>query len=236
MSYTIPPMLYRLTLALAVFWPVSSIDQQVKETCDFLVEEVVTNYPNDDASLAFTLAIAAPEYIRYRELSNLMEVQALRLMYAALGSGQVDFSVGYFQMKPSFIETLEDEIRKDEQLQNEYADLIGFYASDATGIRQERIDRILNIEYSVKYLQAFEQLIKKQYAAELEGLTDQQSLHFIATAYNLGLGKSGSAIRLYQTKQNFPHGPNFNGDQHAFGDISIRIYSQLNKLLCIPNH
>lgn len=236
MSYTIPPMLYRLTLALAVFWPVSSIDQQVKETCDFLMEEVISRYPKADTSFAFTLSIAAPEHIRYREVSNLMEVQALRIMYAELGSGQVDFSVGYFQMKPSFIEALEVEIRNDEQLQNEYADLIGFYASDAAGIRQERIDRILNLEYSVKYLQAFEELIKKQYATELNGLTIKQTLHFIATTYNLGLGNSGSAIRNYQNKQNFPHGPHFNGDQHAFGDISIRIYSQLNKLLCTPNH
>lgn len=236
MSYTILPMLYRLTLALAVLWPVSSMDQQVRETCDFLMTEVLSNHPEADSTLAFTLAIAAPEHIRYRELSNLMEVQALRLMYAELGSEQVDFSVGYFQMKPSFIEELEVEIRNDEALQIEFADLIGFYASNATGIRQERIDRILDLDYCIKYLQAFEKIIKLQYSRELNGLDTNQTLHFMATAYNLGLGKSGEAIRKYQSKQNFPHGSHFDGEQHAFGDLSVRIYSQLNKLLCIPNH
>lgn len=229
-------MLYRLTLALAVFWPVQSMDREIEETCHFLITEVVSNNPDAETSLAFTLSIAAPEHIRYRELSNLMEVQALRLMYAELGSEQIDFSVGYFQMKPSFIETLEVAIRNDEAMQNEFSDLIGFYASDAAGIRQERIDRILNIEYCVKYLQAFEGLMRQQHADELQGLTGQESLHFMATAYNLGLGQSGATIRKYQSKQNFPHGPHYQGDQHAFGDLSVRIFSQLNKLLCIPNH
>lgn len=236
MSYIIPPMLYRLTLLLAIVWPVSSIDEQVMETCEFFINEVIDEKNQTDASLAFTLSIAAPEYIRYRELSNLMEVQALRLMYAELGSEQVDFSVGYFQMKPSFIETLETKIRDDEVLQNEFADLIGFYSSNHAGIRQERIDRILDVKYCVRYLQAFEQLVRENYAKDLEGLTLRQSLHFMATAYNLGFGQSGEAIQKYQSKQNFPHGPHYTGDQYAFGDLSVRIYSQLNKLLCIPNH
>lgn len=235
MSYTIPPMLYRLTLLLAIIWPASSMDEQVNETCEFLISEVILK-GQTDASLAFTLSIAAPEYIRYRELSNLMEVQALRLMYAELGSEQVDFSVGYFQMKPSFIEMLEVEVRNDEVLQTEFADLIGFYSVDASGIRQERIDRILDIKYCILYLKAFEALVRKKYAMELEGMTIPQSLHFMATAYNLGLDQSGSVIKKYQSKQNFPHGPHYTGDQHAFGDLSVRIYSQLNKLLCIPNH
>ncbi len=228
-------MLYRLTLLLAIIWPASSIDEQVKETCEFLISEVIPK-GQTEPSLAFTLSIAAPEYIRYRELSNLMEVQALRLMYAELGSEQVDFSVGYFQMKPSFIETLEVAIRKDEVLQTEFAELIGFYSSDATGIRQERIDRILDVKYCIRYLQAFEALAWKNYAIELEGLTIQQSLHFMATAYNLGLDQPGKVIKKYQSKQNFPHGSHYTGNQHAFGDLSVRIYSQLNKLLCIPNH
>lgn len=236
MSYTIPPMLYRLTLALAVFWPISSMDQEIEETCHFLITEIVSNYPDSETSLAFTLSIAAPELIRYRELSNLMEVQALRLLYAELGSEHIDFSVGYFQMKPSFIEDLEVAIRNDDAMRNKYADLIGSYASGEADIRQERIDRILNIEYCVKYLQAFEQLMRQQHAVELQGRTLKESLHFIATAYNLGLGQSAATIRKYQSKQNFPHGPHYQGDQHAFGDLSVRIFSQLNKLLCIPNH
>ncbi len=227
-------MLYRLTLAVAMLWQASSIDQKIQETCDFLKQEVIATQP--DLSLVYTLSIAAPEYIRYRELSNLMEVQALRLMYAELGSEQVDFSVGYFQMKPSFIEDLEMRIQNDEALRIEFSDLIGYYASNASEIRQARIDRILDIEFCIRYLEAFEQVIRLDCAADLKGLTKEEALHFMATAYNLGLGQSGETIKNYQSKQNFPHGSQYQGAQYAFGDLSIRIYSQLNKLLCIPNH
>ena len=227
-------MLYQLTFALACLWPVSSIDPKIEETCQFLINEVLTE--NCEPSLIFSLSIAAPEHIRYQELSNLMEVQALRLLYAELGSEQVDFSVGYFQMKPSFVETLEDRIRNDEALQDQYADLIGYYASELSAIRQERIDRILNVKYCKRYLMAFEQILRKEYKADLDPLSPKEQLHFMATAYNMGWGHSTKDIQTYQTRKRFPYGAGYIGEQHAFGDLSIRIFDHLNKLLCIPNH
>lgn len=229
-------MLYRLTLALALFWLKAPIDLQLQETCEFLSQEVLATHTATDAALIFNLSIAAPEYIRYRELSNLMEVQALRLMYAELGSAHVDFSVGYFQMKPSFIEGLEAAIGNEATLQKKYKELTDFSTSDASAIRSERINRILDIQYDIRYLQAFADLMRLRHPDMLQGACDQEALHFMATAYNLGLDSSLQDIRQYQSQKNFPYGSQYEGEQFAFGDLSIKIYSQLNNLLCISNH
>lgn len=229
-------MLYQLTLLTAFLWPVQSIESKIEGACQMLVEEVLPLVEDQDSSVVFSLSIAAPEFLRYQELSNLMEVQALRLMYAEFGSEKMDFSVGYFQMKPSFIEALEKEILRDENLTYSFSDLISFTSHNPSDRRQSRIDRILSLRYCFRYLIAFERIARSQYASELDGLTVEEQLQFLATAYNMGLGSTGEEVRNYQSKEHFPYGSGYKGEQYAFGDLSIRIYDQLNKLLCIPSH
>ncbi len=48
-------------------------------------------------------AVVFPELMRYNLLQNLIETEALELLYIQAGSKQIDFSIGNFQMKPSFV-------------------------------------------------------------------------------------------------------------------------------------
>jgi len=154
---------------------VSAIDKQVEKVCEFLWEEVIEE-PN--ASTFFTLSIAAPEVIRFHRLSDLMEVQALRLLYADLGSDKVDFSVGLFQMKPSFIEELEKRLKEDLVLSRSFEGLIEYAANSPAEIRASRIDRILDPCQSQQYLKAFVGLMQKEHQGFLSCATDEAQVRF----------------------------------------------------------
>ena len=53
------------------------------------------------------LAVVFPEIVRYSDLEDLIQIRALKVLYVQYGRKYADFSVGHFQMKPSFIEQLE---------------------------------------------------------------------------------------------------------------------------------
>ncbi len=228
-------MIHHCFLAAVLLWSGSDINFKVSEASRFLAEEVLTQHEDFDPTLIFTVSIGAPEYIRFSELSDLMEVQALRLMYEKLGSDEIDFSVGYFQMKPSFIEALETRLTCNDALASKYQSLLEFSSESEAVIRSERIDRILDSHYCLWYLQAFADVMNKEHGSVLACLSTKEKLRYLATAYNLGFGYSPSEIIEYQEKQNFPYGHRYRGEQYAFGELSVSIYDQLNKLLCISN-
>lgn len=225
-------MRFFVTIFLTIFFSGFELDKKIDSASNFLLNEVLTTY---DSASVFTVSIAAPEVIRYHELSNLMEVQALRLMYAELGSDEVDFSVGFFQMKPSFIEELEDRLSQNLELSKKYSLLLQFQATKLSEIRQERIDRILNPGFSQVYLNAFVDLMQKEHEQLFSCLQIKEQLQFLATAYNMGFGFNTQSILNYQRKQHFPYGSSFKGEQYAFGKLSVKIFDHLNNLLCASN-
>ena len=80
-------------------------------------EEVVTAEPvanpswqetwrSFDVDPLLAEAVVWPETVRYRKLQDLMETAANYGSYITTGKGP-DYSIGIFQMKPSFVEDLE---------------------------------------------------------------------------------------------------------------------------------
>ena len=65
------------------------------------------------------------------------------------------------------------------------------------------------------------------YAKTLASLTTEDRLKFLGTVYNLGFGYSAAFISTYTEKEYFPFGPNYEGDQFAFGALSVDIYREL---------
>ncbi len=59
----------------------------------------------------YVKSIVFPETIRYNTFKAFFETSSLELLYINNGSEAVDFSIGYFQMKPSFIEELEVAVK-----------------------------------------------------------------------------------------------------------------------------
>ena len=56
------------------------------------------------------MAIVFPELIRYNTVFDAIEINSLKYLYVSEGKDYADFSVGYFQMKPSFAEMVEQDL------------------------------------------------------------------------------------------------------------------------------
>ena len=68
---------------------------------------------NTGLPIAFLFSIVAPEVTQYSHLSNKIESYSLNVFYAQNGSEYANFSIGYFQMQPAFLERIEDSVTAD---------------------------------------------------------------------------------------------------------------------------
>ena len=64
-----------------------SVSEQVQSTC-----------------ADFIYSIVAPEITQYSFIRNTLESYTLNVLYVQYGRAYADYSIGFFQMKPSFIE------------------------------------------------------------------------------------------------------------------------------------
>ncbi|MHC1705390.1 MAG: hypothetical protein AB9846_15900 [Tenuifilaceae bacterium] len=132
-----------------------------------------------DTNLA--ISIVFPELIRFSALRDKIETYSLEVLYVQYGSKYADFSIGRFQMKPSFAERLEKDW-------NNYLNISIFKEKhlppfDTTNIQKNRIlrlERLKNRYWQVKYLVMFIKLNEGK-------ISDQEEeLNFLASAYNVG--------------------------------------------------
>ena len=59
-----------------------------------------------DVSYPMAIAVVFPEIVRYSAIRDKIEITLLKALYINLGEDYADFSIGQFQMKPSFAEAL----------------------------------------------------------------------------------------------------------------------------------
>jgi hypothetical protein len=144
---------------------------------------------------SFAWAIVFPELIRYSALADAIETGNLKVLYVQFGRGYADFSVGHFQMKPSFAETLERDFLRlaDENDRARIGDT-PFARADTVENRRARARRLTDVAGQAQYLAMFVRVLDKLYPRET-WTDDTDKLRFYATAYNIGYKRSGAQIR-----------------------------------------
>lgn len=138
-------------------------------------------------------AVVFPELIRYSTLQDKMETGAVRSIYIAKGSEGCDFSIGRFQMKPSFVEELEKRWMRSglARVYNLYFD-----TKDNETARKVRISRLEKEEWQCIYLAVFLKMLYLDYGSfdkngercqeGIETLPAREQVRLAATAYNRG--------------------------------------------------
>lgn len=167
---------------------------------------------------AAIIAIAFPEVIRFNSFSDLIEPSSNRILYINGGKMASDFSIGYFQMKPSFVEDLEKYVANSENLEK-YNSIV-IQDKDEKKSREERINRLENVQWQLRYLKAFYQVLDEKYK-NIAFRSRDEKIRLYATAYNYGFLQPEQAIIKYQTIKVFPYGKNSNKKKLAFADFSI---------------
>lgn len=180
-------------------------------------DSVCYSYNNDADMLA---AIVFPELIRYNMVRNYFETAALNALYVRYGSAEADFSIGYFQIKPSFAERIEQAIGADTTLSQKYLEL---FFHNKLQTRQERLTRLNDLVGALVYLNAFCDLMEPR-VPPMWAQTPQGKLRYLATAYNCGFDLNPEQIEDWMNRSVFPYGPRSNARQYNYAEISWHYY------------
>jgi hypothetical protein len=145
------------------------------------------------------LSVIFPELIRYSSIRDKLEIKALQTLYVQYGRAYADFSIGNFQMKPSFAEDLEKEYIRQHGMQDNLCSGIDTTSSEQA--RKERMDRLVRLPVQVRYLAMFLIIMDQKFSvAPFIDITDR--LMLMAAAFNHGF-KSDLSVLSGIAGQNF---------------------------------
>ncbi|MCB8999028.1 MAG: hypothetical protein H6540_03025 [Bacteroidales bacterium] len=176
------------------------------------------------------MPVLFPEAIRYSIISDFLETNSLELVYVYAGSA--DFSIGRFQMKPSFVENLENAIDTHPEALAKYSALLIPGDRNSPEVRKERIARLKSLNYQILYANCFFDIIKIIYPSVLK-MDKVSQIKFISTAYNHGFLTGQKEIKEYSEKAFFPFNGKNNTSRYVYNEISLYFYNHdLPLILC----
>lgn len=167
------------------------LQEQFKECALFCREEPV-----------FLQSIVFPEVMRFNQLKDDIETESLRTLYVQFGEEYANFSIGLFQMKPSFAAEVEEKV-KQLLPDSTYKELQLAYTNKyAESIRAERIERLEDDNWQLVYLTAFVLTCKETYK-DKKFTNNIERLQYYSTVYNAGFNKPDEYISKKIKQENF---------------------------------
>ena len=173
---------------------------------------------------SFAWAIVFPELIRYSALADVIETANVKVLYVQFGRGYGNSSVGHFQMKPAFAETLEGDFLRlaDARDRARIADA-PLDRAGTVEARRARAHRLTEIGGQARYLAMFIRVMDKLYAGETwDG--EEAKLRFYATAYNAGYRLGAARIRRESAIPRFHTGLFAGKDMYVYADAAAHYW------------
>jgi hypothetical protein len=162
--------------------------------------------------------VVFPEVLRFSLIRDRVETLGLETLYVSQGAAYADFSIGRFQMKPSFVERLEIRL----------PDLAGFgTAASARGVRALRVERLRDDAWQARYLAAFGSIAEADFPCA--GTDTEARIRFLAAAYNHGFWRSRSEIEAAESWRLFPSGAS---SPYRYADVAVDFYRRIWKTEC----
>jgi hypothetical protein len=166
------------------------------------------------------ISIIFPELARYNEVKDFAETSFLELLYVNYGESKANFSIGNFQMKPSFLEAVEKYSKI--YLPKRYKRFI-YIIDDVKGIRNERVERMKNLDWQLYYLLCFYEIMIIKF--EISKESSKYIIEFCSTAYNWGFEATKEKILTRQKIKTFPYGSKAS-ISFAYSEIAYDFYSK----------
>lgn len=154
---------------------------------------------------------------------NLLETSALELLYVNYGKDIANFSIGYFQMKPSFIEEMEVYIINSEKLKYKFSHITNYKATKNKEIRKLRIKRIKSLKWQLRYLDCFYSIVSERFTNKKFKKTTKK-ISFYSSAYYHNFLASESDIHLWEKQAIFPYGLQNSNKQYSYTNIAVYFY------------
>ena len=184
------------------------------------MEPLISKY---DISYPLAISIIFPELVRYSALRDKMEIALLKTLYVNLGEDYANFSIGVFQMKPSFAESIREQTPAvGSQIPgivfaqiSEFDDIIPF--------RKSIIKDLEDPKTEIYYLVAFIKICKMKF--ESQNGDEFSQIRFLATAYNYGINKTAVEIQNMSSKKYF-NTKLFKTENYSYSDVSVFWYKE----------
>lgn len=177
----------------------------------------------------FVTAIVYPELLRYNYIQDFIETSGLELIYMRYGAKTADFSIGHFQMKPSFAEHIEKYIEKNAADFNQYKKLIIAQKASPLKQRKLRLTRLKQMDWQLTYLHAFIAICDHKFHF-IKFTTTKDKLRFYAACYNIGFHKKYQNILQNENLNTFPNGSKYLGTQFCYASIASAYYQKTKSL------
>lgn len=172
----------------------------------------------------FAVAVVFPELVRYSALRDKMEITMLKTLYRNLGEDYADFSVGVFQVKPSFAEKVRDEYFSGSGPQGKNPLGKKGKFRNARDFRGSIIADLENPQTEFNYVIAFMKICERNFPFA-SAVNDTSKIKFLATAYNSGFWKNReeiekmSDLKFFNTKI-------VSSESYTYADVSLFWYNK----------
>jgi len=168
------------------------------------------------------VAVVFPELVRYSSIMDKMETSMLKTLYRNLGDDYADFSIGVFQVKPSFAEKIREEMQSVPGWRiKPVFKKRSSYKNDRE-YRGAIVNDLENPRSEFNYIIAFFKICGKYFPLEEE---EAARITFLATAYNTGFWKSKEEIEK-MSKLKFFNTKLFKTENYSYADVSLFWYKQ----------
>jgi hypothetical protein len=177
----------------------------------------------------FMQSIVFPEVMRYNSIKDGIEAESLRTLYVEFGKDYANFSIGLFQMKPTFAETVETKAKQllPGSIYNELQ--LAYTATSEEDIRMERVERLQDTEYQLIYLTAFVAICNTLYKDKYFS-NETERLQWYATVYNAGFDKADSYISTKIKQDNFYLQQGMPEKKFRYAAVAAWFYGKVNTL------
>ncbi|MEO7046009.1 MAG: hypothetical protein ABI091_11935 [Ferruginibacter sp.] len=178
-----------------------------------------------NTSTFFMQAIVFPELMRYSTLKDDIETESLRTLYVQFGPEYADFSIGVFQMKPSFATQVE-KLAKHILPDSIYGELkLQYEVSNEIEIRRNRVVRLMEEDWQLVYLTAFVCICDKIYEKKIFA-GNEEKLQWYATVYNAGFNRSTEYLETKVRNANFYLEEQMPGKKFSYATIATWYYQR----------
>jgi hypothetical protein len=172
-------------------------------------------------SYPVAVAIIFPELIRYSALRDKMETAMLKTLYVNLGEDYANFSIGEFQMKPSFAELIRSQFSGSYTGKNVFKKTGEF--DNIKDFRRSIVKDLDDPEIQAIYLIAFIKICESKF--RVSRMEESYQIRFLATAYNFGFEKARKNVdaminrKFFSTKL-------IKSENYCYADISLYWYKE----------
>ena len=161
--------------------------------------------------------IVFPGLVRFSSIRDIMETGASRTLYVQRGRKYAHFTVGRFQMKPSFAELVERNVTRQKLTKYE------FNLKNSVQARSQRVKRLDSPEWQLRYLVFFVRLMDKRFA-HIKWKSDEDKVRFYATAFNVGYNRDERTIRRLMNPRTRYSRPKKSKVKYRYGDVAAYFF------------